>query len=257
MIDPSAVVHKNAELDSSVEVGPFSIIGPNVKIGPGVVVGSHAIVDGWTTIGKDAKIFAHAVVGSIPQDLKYKGEPTNLEVGERTIIREFATLNIGTEGGGGLTKVGDDCLLMAYSHVAHDCIVGNKVVMANAATLAGHVTVEDSVIIGGLSAIHQFVRIGEHAIIGGCSAVTLDVTPYVTASGNRAKLFGLNVIGLKRSGFAPDTVRGLRKVYRQLFQSNETVATLLDKVRKTEEYEIDKVKLFVDFIADSERGVTR
>lgn len=257
MIDQRAIVSEGAKLHPTVEVGPYAIIGPNVEIGEGTRIGPHAVVDGWTTIGADAVIFHHASVGTIPQDLKYKGEPTRLEVGDRTIIREFATLNIGTVGGGGLSKVGSDCLLMAYSHVAHDCIVGDHVIMANSATLAGHVIVDDFVIIGGLSAVHQFVRIGEHAIIGGCSAVSLDVPPYVTASGNRAKLFGLNLIGLKRRDFSPDTIKGLKTAYRILFQSNDPMTECLEAIRSTADYGIPEVKMLVDFVAGSERGVTR
>lgn len=257
MIDERAIVATGAKLHPSVTVGPFAIVGPNVEIGEGTVVGAHAVVDGWTTIGRDCHIFHHASVGSIPQDLKYRGEPTRLEIGDRTIIREFATLNLGTVGGGGLSRVGDDCLLMAYSHVAHDCIVGNHVIMANSATLAGHVTVEDFVIIGGLTAVHQFVKLGEHSIIGGCSAVSQDVPPYVTASGNRAKLFGLNLIGLKRREFSADTIKGLKNAYRLLFQSKSTLADVMEKLRNSEDYEILEVRKLVEFVAGSERGVTR
>ncbi len=257
MIDQRAVVDEQAQLAPDVEVGPFAIIGPNVKIGAGTTVGAHAVVDGWTTIGENCRIFPHAAVGTIPQDLKYNGEETLLEIGDRTMVREFVTINIGTEQGGGLTKVGNDCLLMAYSHVAHDCIVGNNVIMANAATLAGHITVEDFVIIGGLTAVHQFVRLGSHAILGGCSAITLDVPPYVTASGNRAKLFGLNVIGLKRRGFDGDTIKSLRRVYKKIFNTTETLANVLKDIKASEEYGNEQVKVFVDFIAGSERGVTR
>ena len=203
MIDSRAVIDPGAELDSDVEVGPFAVIGPHVRVGRGSRIGPHAVLDGHTTLGEACQVFSHAAVGTIPQDLKYRGEPTVLEIGDRTVIREFVTLNTGTEGGGGVTRVGCDCLLMAYSHVAHDCLLGNHVIMANAATLAGHITVEDWVIVGGLTAVHQFVRVGEHAILGGCSAVVKDVPPYVSASGNRAKLYGLNLTGLKRRGLAP------------------------------------------------------
>jgi UDP-N-acetylglucosamine acyltransferase len=258
MIDPRAVIHEGAKLGVGVEVGPFAVIGPNVTIGEGTVIGSHAVVDGWTTIGKDCRIFTHAVVGQIPQDLKYHGEQTTLEIGDRTMVREFATLHLGTQGGGGKTRVGSDCLFMAYSHVAHDCIVGDHVILANSATLAGHVTIENWVIVGGLTAIHQFVRIGEHAILGGCSAITMDVIPYVTVSGNRAKLFGLNLVGLKRRGFSEEAIQGLRRAYRALFQSKGgTLANQLKEFRETEDCAIPEVKKFVDFIAESERGVTR
>lgn len=257
MIDSRAVIHEGARLGEGVEIAPFAVIGPNVTLGDGVQVGSHAVVDGWTTVGAGCRIFPHAVVGMIPQDLKYNGERTTLDIGERTMIREFATVNLGTAGGGGATKVGCDCLLMAYSHVAHDCIVGNHVILANAATLAGHIFVEDWVIVGGLTAIHQFVRIGEHAMLGGCSAITMDVPPYVTASGNRAALYGLNLVGLKRRNFSDEAVKGLKKAYKDLFQSSDTLAAALEKLRATEDYAVPEVKRFVDFVASSERGVTR
>ena len=258
MIDPRAAVYDGAKLHPSVEVGPFAVVGPNVKVGAGSSIGANAVVDGWTTIGEDCRIFPHAAVGLAPQDLKYNGEKTLLEIGDRTTIREFATVNLATEGGGGLTKVGSDCLLMAYSHVAHDCILGDHVILANAATLAGHITVEDWVIIGGLTAVHQFVRLGEHAMLGGCSAITLDVPPFVTASGNRAKLFGLNAIGLKRRGFTREQLSALKRTYRALFQSDEPMANLLPKVKQSEEFENEEtVRQFVTFIDSSERGVTR
>lgn len=257
MIDPRAVIHAGAQLEEGVEVGPFAVIGPHARLGKGTTVGSHAVVDGHTTVGAGCRIFPFASVGMVPQDLKYRGEPTLLEVGDRTVVREFATVNIGTEGGGGITRVGSECLLMAYSHVAHDCLLGDRVILANAATLAGHVTVEDFAGIGGLTAVHQFVRIGEHAYVGGCSAIVMDVPPYCTASGNRAKLFGLNLEGLKRRGFDKETLEGLRRTYRRVFQSKETLASCLEKARQGADYANPQVRRFVDFIAHSERGVTR
>ena len=257
MIDERAIVAPGAKLDPTVEVGPFAMIGENVEIGPGTVVGPFAMIDGWTKIGANCRIFHHASVGSIPQDLKYRGEPTTLTVGDGTIIREFATLNLGTVGGGGKTAVGKNCLLMAYSHVAHDCIVGDGVIMANSATLAGHVTVDDFVIIGGLSAVHQFVKLGEHSIVGGCSAVAQDVPPYVTVSGNRAKLYGLNLIGLKRRDFSEETVKALKKAYKAIFQTSKGLADTIVKLRESEDYKLPEVKKLVDFVANSERGVTR
>jgi len=257
MIDPRAVIHDGAELGEGVEVGPFAVIGPHVRLGKGTTVGSHAVVDGHTRVGEGCRISPFASVGTIPQDLKYRGEPTVLEVGDRTIVREFTTVNIGTEGGGGVTRVGSDCLLMAYTHVAHDCLLGNHVILANAATLAGHVTIEDWAIVGGLTAVHQFVRVGAHAFVGGCSAVTMDVPPFVSASGNRAKLFGLNLEGLKRRGFSKETLEALRRTYRGVFQSKETLARCLERVRVGADYGDPEVRRFVDFIAESERGVTR
>lgn len=257
MIDPRAAVHAEAQLGSGVEVGPFAVVGPHVKVGDGTTIGAHAVVDGWTTVGPECRIFPFASVGMIPQDLKYRGEETYLEVGARTMVREFATVNLGTKGGGGLTKVGSDCLLMAYSHVAHDCRVGDRVVLANAATLAGHVTVDDWAIIGGLTAIHQFVRIGAHAFVGGCSAVTMDVPPFVSVSGNRAKLYGFNLVGLRRRGFGEDVLKSLKKVYRRIFRSADTLERCLEAVRALPDYERPEVRQFVDFIAAAERGVTR
>ena len=257
MIDPRAVIHPGAELGEGVEVGPFSIVGPHVRVGAGTTIGAHAVVDGWTTLGQGCRIFPFASVGGVPQDLKYRGEETHLEVGDRTIVREYATVNLGTVGGGGLTRVGSDCLLMAYTHVAHDCLLGNRVILANCATLAGHVTVGDWAAIGGLSAVHQFVRIGEHAYVGGCSAITMDVPPYCTASGNRAKLYGFNLVGLKRRGFTEEALKELRRAYRIIFRSKETLAQALDTVRGSPEYDRPEVRAFVEFIAASERGVTR
>lgn len=257
MIDDRAIIDPAAKVDPAAEIGPFAMIGPNVEIGPGTKVGAFAVVDGWTKIGANCRIFHHASVGSIPQDLKYRGEPTTLTVGDGTQIREFATLNLGTVGGGGKTAVGKNCLLMAYSHVAHDCIVGDNVIMANSATLAGHVTVDDFVIIGGLSAVHQFVKLGEHSIIGGCSAVAQDVPPYVTASGNRAKLYGLNLVGLKRREFSEDAVKALKKTYKAIFQTSKALSETIEKLRASEEYQYAEVRKLVDFVANSERGVTR
>ena len=256
-IDPRAVVHEGAELAEGVEVGPFAVIGPHVRLGPGCRIGAHAVVEGRTTLGRNCRVFPFASVGTIPQDLKYHGEDTRLEIGDRTVIREFATVNIGTEGGGGVTRVGADCLLMAYTHVAHDCQLGDHVILSNAVNLAGHVVLEDWVVIGGLSAVHQFVRIGTHAFVGGCSAVTLDVPPYVSAAGNRAKLYGLNLVGLKRRGFHDEALRALRRAYRTVFQAGETLEKSLEAVRSGPEYQVPEVRRFVEFIASSERGVTR
>ncbi len=257
MIDPRAVVHDGARLDADVSVGPFAIVGPNVRLGAGTTVGAHAVVEGRTTVGQGCRIFPFAAVGSIPQDLKYAGEDTRLEIGDRTTIREYVTVNIGTEGGGGVTRVGSDCLLMAYAHVAHDCLLGDRVILANAATLGGHVVLGDWAIIGGLSAVHQFVRVGEHAIVGGCSAVVKDVPPFVSASGNRAKLFGLNLTGLKRRQFDDGALKALRRAYRTVFQGKGTLAECLDAARAAPEYQYPEVQRFVAFIAESERGVTR
>ncbi|PLX42168.1 MAG: acyl-[acyl-carrier-protein]--UDP-N-acetylglucosamine O-acyltransferase [Deltaproteobacteria bacterium] len=257
MVDSRAVVDEKARIHPSVKIAPYAVIGPDVELKAGVTVGAHAVIDGHTTIGEDARIFPHAAVGFQPQDLKYKGEPTTLEVGARTMVREFATLHTGTEGGGGVTKVGSDCLVMAYAHVAHDCMVGNGVILANAATLAGHVTLEDHVIVGGLTGIHQFVRVGEHAIVGGGAVVLMDIPPYVTAGRNPARLAGLNLIGLKRRGFDRAKIKAIRTAYRTLFQSKDNLSTAVKNLMEMEEYGIDAVKYMVSFIESSERGVTR
>jgi len=257
MIDSRAVVSSDAEIHESAEIGPFAVIGPNVKIGKGTTVGASSVIDGHTVIGEDCKIFPFASVGTIPQDLKYHGEQTTLEIGDRTVVREYANLNIGTEGGGGVTRIGSDCLIMVYSHVAHDCIIGNHVILANAVTLAGHVVVDDWAIIGGITGVHQFARIGEHAFIGGASAVSLDVPPYMSAAGNRAKLFGLNLTGLKRRDFSPEALKALRRAYKMLFQTKATMKQALEEVRNSPEYGFSEVKKLVEFIAESERGVVR
>jgi UDP-N-acetylglucosamine acyltransferase len=256
-IDPRAVVHEGAEVGAGVEIGPFAVVGPHVRLGRGVTVGANALVEGRTTVGQGCRIFPFAAVGTVPQDLKYQGEPTLLEIGPRTVIREFATVNLGTEGGGGITRVGADCLLMAYSHVAHDCRLGSHVILANAATLAGHVDVEEWATVGGLTAVHQFVRVGAHAFVGGCSAVVMDVPPFVSASGNRAKLYGLNVTGLRRRGFDEETISDLRRAYRDVFQSGDVLGQALERVRGSPGYGRSEVRCFVEFIAASERGVTR
>jgi len=257
MIDSRAVVSSDAEIHESAEIGPFAVIGAHVKIGKGTIVGASSVIDGHTIIGEDCKIFPFASVGTIPQDLKYHGEQTTLEIGDRTVVREYANLNIGTEGGGGVTRIGSDCLIMVYSHVAHDCIIGNHVILANAVTLAGHVVVDDWAIVGGITGVHQFARIGEHAFIGGASAVSLDVPPYMSAAGNRAKLFGLNLTGLKRRDFSPEALKALRRAYKMIFQTKATMKRALEEVRNSPEYGFAEVKKLVDFIAESERGVVR
>lgn len=215
-IHPSAVVEPGASLGEGVSIGPFCLIGPEVTLGDGVVVKSHAVVTGWTEVGPGTVIFPHATVGEVPQDLKYKGERTRLVIGARNRIREGATLNTGTEGGGGVTRVGDDNLFMAGSHVGHDSVVGNRVVVANCAAIAGHCQIGDDVILGGLSGIHQWVRIGHGAIIGALAMVTNDVIPYGLVQGPRGELDGLNLVGLKRRGMDRAGIAALREAYQAL-----------------------------------------
>ncbi len=216
-IHPTAIIDEGATLGKDVYIGPYCVVGKDVHLEDGVHLVSHVSLSGHLHIGEKTKIYPFASLGHQPQDLKYKGEPSKTVIGKNTTIREYVTVQPGTEGGGMLTSVGDNCLLMVGSHVAHDCCVGNHVIMANNATLAGHVTVQDYVIIGGLSAVQQFVRIGEHAIIGGMSGVEKDVIPYGMVIGERAFLNGLNLVGLKRRGFSQDSIQKLMKLYEKLF----------------------------------------
>lgn len=229
MIHPSAIIEPGAKIDVNVAIGPFCHVSGDVSLAEGVVLHSHVVVAGRTEIGAGTKIFPFASIGHPPQDLKFKGEASRLVIGARNVIREHVTMNPGTEGGGMLTSVGDDCLFMVGAHVAHDCRVGNRVIMANNATLAGHVQVGDHAIIGGLSAVHQFVRIGSHAMIGGMSGVENDVIPYGLVMGERAKLAGLNLVGLERRGFSKADISTLRRAYRILFGPQGTLAERLDE----------------------------
>lgn len=229
-IHSTAVVADGAELGDNVNVGPFCVVGPNVQLSDDVTLQSHVVVDGRTRIGRGTKVYAFAAIGNPPQDLKFGGEPSELIIGANNTIREHVTMNPGTEGGGMLTSVGDNCLFMVATHVAHDCHLGNNVIMANNATLAGHVTVGDFVIIGGLAAIHQFVRIGAHAIIGGMSGIESDVIPYGSAMGERARLRGLNLIGLQRRDFSREQIHALRTAYRLLFAQEGTLTERLEDV---------------------------
>ncbi len=258
MIHATAIIYPGARLAEDVEVGPYAIVGPNVVLGKGTVIGSHAVIEGWTTIGEYNQIFHHASVGTVPQDLKYRGEETYLKIGDRNIIREFATLHLGTVTGDGETTVGNGNLFMAYSHVAHDCHLGNGVIMANGATLAGHVTVEDNAGLGGLCAIHQFVRIGCNSYIGGGTLVSNDILPYMIATGDGrdTHLRGLNLVGLKRHGFSDETIGYLKKAYKKLVMAKlklpEAVAWI-----KAELPSLPEINHLVEFIESSQRGVCR
>lgn len=256
MIHPTAIIDPRAQIDTSVEVGPYTIIKNNVQIGKGTVIGSHVSIDPFVTIGEDCRIFQYASVGATPQDLKYKGEETYLKIGRATVIREFATINRGTEGGGGITEVGEENFLMAYTHVAHDCKTGKRVILANNATLAGHVIIGDYATVGGLVAIHQFVRIGDFAYIGGKSAVVKDVPPYVIAAGDRASLRGLNSVGMQRSGITAEAVSSLKKAYRIVFRIGLTLNEAVERL-KAEVNPLPEVMNFIKFIQSSSRGITR
>jgi UDP-N-acetylglucosamine acyltransferase len=255
-IHSSAVVAPGAELDSGVEVGPYVVIGSRVRIGKNTWIGPHAVIDGHTTIGCDNRIFQFASVGAIPQDKKYRGEDSLLAIGDHNVIREFATLNPGTSGGGMVTRIGNHNLFMSYSHVAHDCQIGNHVIMANCATLGGHVTLEDYVGVGGLVGVHQFARIGESAYLGAGSMVSLDVPPYCIANGNRAHLHGLNVIGLKRRGFHAEQLAAIKQAYRTLFAEGLPLKTALACLR-SEHPVSPEVAHLAEFISQSQRGICR
>jgi len=256
MIHPSAVISPKAKLADGVSVGPFSVITDNAVIGANTKIGSHCVVDGYTTIGKNCEIFTGAVVGSRPQDLKFKGEKVVLEIGDNNIIREYCTLNPGTAEGGGKTMMGNDNLLMAYSHIAHDCRVGSGCVLANNATLAGHVSIEDRAVIGGLVAIHQFVRIGMLAIIGGCSKVVQDIPPFSTCDGHPARVYGLNLIGLRRKGISHDSIKKIDQAFKVIFNSGLSPKHALVRVEKEIE-KTEEVIYLINFVKSSERGLTR
>jgi len=255
LIHPSAIVSPKAKLAQGVSIGPFSIIGDQVCIGADTKIGAHCVIEGNTTIGKNCEIFTGAVIGSRPQDLKFKGEKVFLEIGNNNIIREYCTLNPGTAEGS-KTFVGDDNLLMAYSHVAHDCRVGNGCVLANNSTLAGHVSIEDRAVIGGIVAIHQFVRIGMLAIIGGCSKVVQDIPPFSTCDGHPARVYGLNLIGLRRKGITHDSIKKIDQAFRLIFNSGLSAKHALERVEKEIE-KTEEIIYLVNFMKSSERGLTR
>ncbi|SCA55032.1 UDP-N-acetylglucosamine acetyltransferase [Candidatus Terasakiella magnetica] len=254
-IHPSAVVDSKAQVAESAKIGPFCMVGPDAVIGENVELLSHVVVEGRTTIGNNNKIFPFASIGHCPQDLKYNGEPSRLEIGENNTIREHVTINPGTEGGGMLTKMGSNCLVMVGAHIGHDCQVGDNVILVNNATLAGHVTIEDWAIIGGLSAVHQFCRIGRHAMIGGMSGIENDVIPYGSVTGNRARLAGLNIVGLKRRNFDREAIHSMRTAYRLLFAQEGTMAERVEDVANMFK-DVEPVMEIVKFIRqDSSRGV--
>ena len=255
-IHPTAIVHPKARLSEAVEIGPYSVVGEHVKLGRGVQVAAHVVIDGQTEIGEGCRIFPFASIGLVPQDLKFKGEESSVVIGKHNTIREYVTVHRGTGPGGGVTRVGDHNLLMAYVHVAHDCQVGSHVILANAATLAGHITVRDFAVVGGLTGVHQFVRIGRHAIIGGCSAVPQDIPPFVSAVGNRAKLYGLNTVGLKRHGFGDEQLAALKSAYKILFRSKLSMKEAVKKVRDEWPHSPEAQEL-ATFIETSERGICR
>lgn len=256
MIHPTAIVDPNAELASDVEIGAYSIVGDKVTIGPGTVIGPHAVIEPFVNIGPNCQIYQYAAIGGKPQAVKFGGEETWVKIGAGSVIREFVTIHRGTSFGGGVTEVGEKNFLMAYSHMAHDCKTGKNVILANSATLAGHIEIGDYVTIGGLVAIHQFVRIGDFAYVGGKAAVVKDIPPFVIASGDRARLHGLNRVGLQRMGMSKSTLSSLKKTYRLIFRIGLTLNEALERVRAEVE-QIPEVVKFIEFIKASHRGITR
>ena len=258
-IHSTAIVSPAAQLGRDVCIGPYAIVGERVRLGDNVTIGPHSIIDGDTTLGDNCVVYAHASIGSKSQDLKDKGGGGKLVIGKSCVFREFVTVNTGPPDGGGVTSLGDGNFLMAYAHVAHDCHLGNSVVMANVATLAGHVTIEDSVGLGGLVAVHQFVKIGRNAFIGGGTMVPMDIAPFMKAvhgDNPRARIIGLNSIGLERRGFSPETVDALRRAYRIIWRSKKLLKEALEEAR-AELGSVPEVAYLLDFIGRSQRGITR
>jgi len=256
MIHPQAIVDPKARVDENVSIGPFSVIGPDVEILSGTRVASHVVINGPTRIGHDNEIFQFASVGEKPQDLKFNDEPTELIIGDRNKIREYVTLHRGTPGGGNVTRIGNDNLLMGYVHVAHDCIVGNNIIFANYAAIAGHVVIEDHVILGGFTAVHQFTRVGAHAFTGFSTAIDRDVLPFFTVVGNRARAVGINKEGLKRRGFPLESIRHLQAAFKLLIKSTFSHKVALEKLAEIAQQD-ENVRYMLDFIEASERGWIR
>jgi UDP-N-acetylglucosamine acyltransferase len=255
-IHPTALVAPGAEIDPSCEIGPGAVIGPRVRMGRANSVGAHAVVEGSTTLGSGNRIFAHAMVGAPPQDLKYRGEETRLEMGDGNVVREFVSLHTGTVGGGGVTRIGNQCLLMASSHVAHDVQLGDRCIVATFCALAGHVVAEDGAIFGGVSAVQQFTRIGRLAYIGGLTGVNMDVAPYLMVSGARAEVVGINVVGLQRAGFSEEQVGRVKEAYRIVFRSKLSLQEALEQVR-SDMGQHPEIAHWVRFIEGAERGILR
>jgi len=259
-IHPTAVVDPKAELDASVSVGPYTVIGPHVKVGGGTTIAAHVVLEGHTTIGRDNRIWQFASIGAANQDKKYQGEPTELVIGDRNTIREFTTLQVGTVQDKGRTTIGDDNWIMAYVHVAHDCVVGNNTTLANNTTMAGHVELGDWVTVGGLTGIHQFVKIGAHAMVGFQSAVSQDVPPYMLVDGNPLAVRGVNVVGLRRRDFSSERINAVRQMHKLLYRENRTLddakAAIAALALSVSEAGAD-VELMLGFLASAERGIVR
>jgi len=257
MIHSTAIVHPTAEIAESADIGPYAIVEEHVVIGEGTQVGPHTVIRQNTVIGRDCDVFQFASIGERPQDLKYSGEETRVIIGDNNVIREYVTVHRASVHGDGKTELGDHNFLMAYAHVAHDCKIGNHVIMANGATLGGHIEIQDHAILGGLSAAHQFVRIGTHCIISGLTGIPQDIPPYTMAAGERARLYGLNVTGLKRHQFSEETLRSLKKAYRLLFRSKLPLSQAVQSVLDDEIASVPEVAHLVNFVRHSERGICR
>jgi len=255
-IHPTAVVESGAQLDPSCEIGPYAVIGAEVRMGPGNTVGPHAVVSGRTTLGAQNRIFPHATIGGIPQDLKYKGEPTSLVIGDRNTFRECVTVNLGTAQGGGVTRIASGCLLMAYSHVGHDCEIGDGAVIANSVALAGHVILEDHVHFSAFIGAHQFTRVGRLAFVSALSGVVMDVAPYCTVTGTRAELVGLNTIGMQRAGMTEEQIGRVKQAYKIVFRSNLGLAEAIAEL-EAELGAHPEIAHFIAFLKASQRGITR
>lgn len=256
MIHPTAIVDSGAKIGADVSVGPYSLIGKDVEIGDGCILGPHVVVEGRTRIGKNTRISQYASIGAPPQDFSYKNEDTQVVIGERVRIREYVTVHRGTVRGRGKTAIGDDCYLMAYCHVAHDCILGDGVVMANSAHLGGHIEIGQKAILGGIVAVHQFVRVGEYALVGGVSGVAKDVPPYTLASGSRIYVYGLNEVGLRRNGFPRETIVWLKRAFRIAFRSSLKIEDAVERIR-LEMSHVPQAMIFADFLSSSRRGMAR
>jgi UDP-N-acetylglucosamine acyltransferase len=254
-IDARAIVHPDAQIGEGTIVGPYAVIGPHVRIGRHCRVGASAVIDGWTEIGDETQVFPFASIGLMPQDLKYRGEETRVVIGRKNIFREFVTVHRGTQGGGALTSIGDRNLFMAYVHIAHDCRIGSHTIFGNGATLGGHVWVEDFATISAFSGVHQFCRVGEHAFVGGYSVVTKDAMPYAKTVGNRARIYGLNTIGLMRRGFTEETLSKLKRAFRYLLVSKLTTSRALRQIEEDDSLNCPEVQYLVEFIRSSQRGV--
>jgi UDP-N-acetylglucosamine acyltransferase len=255
-IHKTAIVHKKAKIGKGVSIGPYTIVGENVEIGDDCFIGPHVFLDGWTKIGKNCRILAQSSIGTPPQYLEYKGEKTKVIIGKNNIIREFVTINRGTKKGGGITRIGNNNFIMAYVHIAHDCRIGNWVTLANVATLAGHVTVEDCAVIGGIIPIHQFVRIGTHAMVGGGSRVPKDVVPYTLSAGNPLRVSGINTIGLKRHGFSSKEISILKEAFRLIFRSKLNLSQAMKRIEKELE-QTNSIRHLLTFLKMSKRGICK